>query len=444
KMIYLEGESESSGFGAQIQSNNFDGHLYTASNNWEPTHGIEGYGITSTDITFRNYFEDVFTRAIYLNETKETGIDRLVCEIDTARSFFDIQNSSDLTLQNGTNLQVVNPTQYSFPGVLLSDVRDASFMQDVNIEDATNGIIAVNCSNISIMHTTVAASETCIYMDQTGNSTIENCGLSSSNNGIEYYNSNAPNPTTIDHNTIVNNTYGIVVAPSVHPIPGNSTANSTSNTINLNITCNKLWNNDIGILGCGQMNDQGGPNTAAGNNFDDPNNSATGVSKNTEWDILWQYPVNGGSGSGFKYYRWQNAYVPNSYSGLNKSNYTMNGATQSSSDFKIPQNSNLPSNQGCYGAWKRSPYTALNNQQQGNRQIKILPNPFDATLQIRMEEAISGQIKITDLHGKEVLNKSIEGRQHILQTEEWKSGTYFIQVIPNNGNIKSRKLLKTD
>jgi len=453
KMIYLEGESVSSGFGAQIQSNNFDGHLYTASNNWEPTHGIEGYGITSTDITSRNYFEDVFTRAIYLNETKETGIDRLVCEIDTARSFFDIQNSSDLTIQNGTNLQVVNPTQYSFPGVLLSDVTDASFMQDVNIEYATNGIIAFNCSNISIMHTTVAASETCIYMDQTGNSTIENCGLSSSNNGIEYYNSNAPNPTTIDHNTIVNNTYGIVVAPSRHPVGAPSTANSTSNTINLDITCNKLWNNDIGILGCGNLKQQGSSSVEAGNNFDDPNNSTAGLSKNKEWDILWQNPTPNGSGGNIDYYHLDQSTSPSGYppndNGLNYGTYQMNGVTHPCSSAPCPSNTpdvNYPNPKpltpNCYAQWKKSPVTALDNKTHANANIEIYPNPFKQEIRVALPETVNGTIEVVNLQGKTMVSEEFDNKQKTINTAQWPSTTYLVKITTNKGKVHTRKLMK--
>ena len=386
------------------------------------SNGVVVYKGSEVDLFDNWYSNDLSKKSIYYRKSGNIEIANDTIELSGSdHEGIRIMNSSDIDVghveitENGT----------------LPD-------QGIHIEE-TNLSNTPNADDIHVHDSKIAAVKNGIYVKDLQNSTFkDNYFHELDNNGIEYYASqNFTNGVEISKNKITDLKFGIVVAPDEHPHNAGSGANTSSHTINLTIECNKIWDTDVGIFGCGDMIDQGGPNTAAGNNFDDPNGSSPGVSENTEWDILWQYPVNGGGLSGFTYYHWQNAYTPNSV-GVNQSSYNMNGATQSTSDFAINNN---PPNQGCYGAWKRSPVASIDNEEE-SQEIKVFPNPFDETLQIRLQEVEEGQIKVTNLHGREVLNKAYEGKMQILQSSDWTPGTYFIQIIPNSGTIKSRKLLK--
>jgi hypothetical protein len=94
------------------------------------------------------------------------------------------------------------------------------------------------------------------------NSEIKNNTLSGFDHGIEYYaDQNHTSATVIRKNKITGgNSYnqsghGIVVAPIKDPVGASTGANNSTNTINLEIRCNKLWYNELGIVGSGNLID---------------------------------------------------------------------------------------------------------------------------------------------------------------------------------------------
>ena len=72
----------------------------------------------------------------------------------------------------------------------------------------------------------------------------------------------------------------------------------------------------------------------------------------------------------------------------------------------------------------------------------ILPNPFDDVIKLQFNESINGQIKVLNIHGKNVINKAFTGKTQSLNTSEWLPGPYFIKVISEKGKFRTRKVTK--
>jgi len=106
------------------------------------------------------------------------------------------------------------------------------------------------------------------------NSEINHNTLSGFDHGIEYYaDQNYNRATKIRKNKITGGTssnktgHGIVVAPIKDPVGASTGENNSQNTINLKIRCNKIWYNELGIVGSGYLIDQISSTQPAGNMF---------------------------------------------------------------------------------------------------------------------------------------------------------------------------------
>lgn len=73
--------------------------------------------------------------------------------------------------------------------------------------------------------------------------------------------------------------------------------------------------------------------------------------------------------------------------------------------------------------------------------LTVWPNPFSEQLDVVFEKHSSYEIKILNLLGKEIQAISFKGKKIRLSTSEWPSGTYFIQVISQDG-ISVEKIIK--
>lgn len=81
-----------------------------------------------------------------------------------------------------------------------------------------------------------------------------------------------------------------------------------------------------------------------------------------------------------------------------------------------------------------------------NDVLSLFPNPArdEINIKINDSEKSNAEIKIIDIHGKELLSKSFEGRGiYKLSIAEFKQGMYFV-IINYNGKYAVRKLIKTN
>jgi parallel beta-helix repeat protein len=298
---------------------------------------------------------------------------------------------------------------------------------------------------LGIENNTISEANHGIYLDEVrdsyfGNNTVTNC-----DHGIEYYaDQNYTNATVIRENKITGGTsgnktgHGIVVAPEVDPRNNNTSANSSSNTINLEIRCNKIWYNELGIVGSGNLKDQISSTQPAGNMFDDPN---TSNSRNKNWDILWRNR----HGSDLTYHYQANKYDPNSAGNLSPSEEFINGQKTGGNGISNELITNAIPYTGCYGTWKRNPTNTENNKyEEDEAGLKVYPNPFSKELQISTKGIQEGQMVVTNMKGQSVIQRDFAGGNLTLTTKSWQPGAYMVELIAQNGKVYTRKLLKVN
>ena len=82
-----------------------------------------------------------------------------------------------------------------------------------------------------------------------------------------------------------------------------------------------------------------------------------------------------------------------------------------------------------------------NNQQ--DLGIKIYPNPFKTTLNIKIDVLQNNiyDLKIYDFSGKEVLSSNLTKEITILETDNMPTGIYFYRISSNNKNIQTGKIV---
>ncbi len=74
--------------------------------------------------------------------------------------------------------------------------------------------------------------------------------------------------------------------------------------------------------------------------------------------------------------------------------------------------------------------------------IIISPNPFNSqTIITFAEEENHATVKIIDIVGKEIKSTTISGKQLVIEKGEMKEGIYFIQIMDENKNIITKKII---
>lgn len=74
--------------------------------------------------------------------------------------------------------------------------------------------------------------------------------------------------------------------------------------------------------------------------------------------------------------------------------------------------------------------------------VNVYPNPFTSETTIFLNKELKGgQIKITDVYGKEVRVLDFSGMQGVVSKGELRQGVYFLQVLSENKVIANRKII---
>ena len=76
------------------------------------------------------------------------------------------------------------------------------------------------------------------------------------------------------------------------------------------------------------------------------------------------------------------------------------------------------------------------------RYIEILPNPFDEQLRIDLQGYGNVEIVINNLSGQKIANYWEVENSLSINTSQWTSGIYFIQISSEGAIIKQEKLIK--
>ncbi len=262
-------------------------------------------------------------------------------------------------------------------------------------------------------------------------------------NGIEFYNYNGQTYTSrIHHNEICTTTYGIVVAPECHPVTGTcSNVNSYATLNNVRVTCNKIFNNQWGIIGTGDNFNQGSAGLEWENFF--CTNANAGTTTNSKADIAWYKPVN------------PNAVPPLLriaiyYKALNQPIWNAAGASISLDGHSVTSANHTtyidfqPGTAGnCRGSFKQDP-TDL--EADIPKHFKIYPNPFSNQVSISNPYDKQLNIAIYDLTGRLVLQAPAKAAQtNTFDMAQLPDGLYLVKVLDAATGVlmTTEKLIKT-
>ncbi len=318
------------------------------------------------------------------------------------------------------------------------------YSENGNTITFTNNVIGKSVSytthpyNGLIINQTLACN---ISSNQFGYSGANNDGI-----GIQFYLNNSSGTTsTISTNAIGHHKFGIVVAPNQNPITyayatSSSAINNTTVTQNLQITCNAISNNDVGIIGCGNLLNQRSSTIDASNTFYGSGNH------NNDWDILWQsYP----SGvSSFNYY-YSSSLAPNSSTNcaLPTNKYYMNYNSSTLVPIAVTGSGvtlNTASTVSCSPSATMFKTSGIEGENPSELHVKIFPNPFTESFNVAFDEPIDGVVlEVIDMTGRIIKTINIKNDLSlIVDASHFAPAMYIVQIKTHDGKVSRHSLVK--
>jgi hypothetical protein len=270
------------------------------------------------------------------------------------------------------------------------------------------------------------------------------CSLNSLGNSVMQYSYTSTETQTIfENNKFLDNELGLVIADKMHPVcpaalpcSSCSTTNNINNPIKVKTACNLFDNNYVGMIGSGDIQDQGdyiAPNQySAGNRFQGAASFGI-VDLNIDWGVLWQ-----------------DNNINNKYYFSNKSNfddpdkilgssgqYCINGNTQIISDLD-PNGGKIKLN--CTSVINRSRTKILQSDTVTRSSITIYPNP--ANVQVLIESNLEQNLHfyMYNIQGKMTLEGNVFKGKNFINTENLNSGIYIFRF--ENGDFKKIEILR--
>ena len=268
-----------------------------------------------------------------------------------------------------------------------------------------------------------------VYMKYTdsdyGPSTIDGNTFEKLYAGVGYFHSSPPasGSTALTDNRIQKNKYGVVVFSHAEStnlfgcITGCSNPNSsTTNNINLNIGCNEVYCNDVGIIGGGKLIDQGvDAGSSHGNDW-----GTTGSTMNHHYDFMWD-------GTAVNWFNASASTAPNNNFTASSPDYCISCASVSYSGIDQTDD-NVGQTNNCGSV---PPIMAIEPAAQEEVNIQLYPNPFDNILNvnIQLEDENRAIITMYDLQGREVYSNPNSATGMVtIPTDNLRKGAYILQI----------------
>lgn len=75
--------------------------------------------------------------------------------------------------------------------------------------------------------------------------------------------------------------------------------------------------------------------------------------------------------------------------------------------------------------------------------FSVYPNPFSDQIEVSINQIGAQRVVILDILGQEITSRKIDSNSiHIVFDESISNGTYFVQIIMNDGSIRTKKVIK--
>ena len=228
----------------------------------------------------------------------------------------------------------------------------------------------------------------------------------------------------------------IAVAPEVYPVypsSGSPTTNASTQKINLIIQCSDILNSRVGVLGSGAIRDQGSASDDAGNAF---YQHGTSNFHNTEWDIYWQDNASISPEYFYEDLVTMPGYeAPNSYLGLSKPSYFLNGTLQLTNDLSII------ANHLDFLACPIVLQPASTESDMEEKGIKVYPNP---TKDILFMDGLPENMELFSIVNSMCQTVGLATSAQLISgydVSEFTSGVYFIHSNANSGELTKKKFV---
>jgi len=73
--------------------------------------------------------------------------------------------------------------------------------------------------------------------------------------------------------------------------------------------------------------------------------------------------------------------------------------------------------------------------------VKVFPNPVSEMLKIRLNDSDKGIVRVRDIQGQLIDEKSYDAKEFEIDTENWSTGIYFLNITGNNRAV-TKKVIK--
>jgi hypothetical protein len=266
------------------------------------------------------------------------------------------------------------------------------------------------------------------------------CSLNSLGNSVMQYSYTSTETQTIfENNKFLDNELGLVIADKMHPVcPAGipcsscSTTNNINNPIKVKTECNLFDNNHIGMIGSGDIDNQGTTSTSAGNRFQGLTSFGI-VDLNIDWGALWQ---DNNINNKYYYSNWFDFDEPYKVPG-SSGQYCMNANTQMASDLAPINNKNILI---CTAVISRSRTKIQQSDSVNRSSINIYPNP--ANVQVLIESNLEQNLHfyIYSIQGKMTQEGDVLKGINYINTENLTSGIYIFRF--ENGDFKKIEILR--
>jgi len=458
-----------------IQTTNFEeNYMHVQLNNFSGTSSSHGVEIDFSSCNFKPL----------MASTPSSSLPGFVPSLNTStyRPFVYIYDSKTISFtscnfnclnyasprdQIGLDIIIVSGAASGVPGFSINScIFDGEFNTAVYIEDGqdvaigdvstsneikgdfTNGISINGGQDVSVTYNNIhhagSHGNTALKMDQTiqsFTSLVTHNIFKDCVNGMELYfdRSGSNNTDTyVIHNTFENNGYGLVYAPVCYPI-GSPSCNvghysAGFSTTAFHFDCNKFISNGWGLVGCGQMNEQGQSNTNPKNDWGSFFCGSGSTSTSSLGDIAW-----------FNNTLWVTHQTTLKFGAA--SSISIDGTTVNAANIGSYIQPSIGTTNSCYQSFKTSSIldSAVFSHIQGESKFEnIYPNPFNTELII---QGFEGKIAIElfSLLGQRALTCQAQGDKVLLPLGNIAPGCYFIKItnMESNKIIEYRRAIKT-